>query len=239
MRTRRITNLIVLQSTAKKWLPPDVQLFKILQWVAPLIGKVDHFLEIHESCCAHQRSRIAESLLSEIEGLVAQLDGWSDNLSTGPGSTIYWKEPSILHPVQRSTALDLDAFATMLCFPSIRIATSLLFCWTGLLFLNTTKGLLTSIATQGAILASCADETALRIARSFEYFLHPDIGLFGTYLIGFPPGVCRAYLEQHNMKEVVWLEVIDNRVKEVGSGLCGFLKDVRSDGLLPSMYRGT
>ena len=170
MRTRRITHLVAVQSTAKKWLPPDVQLFEILQWIAPMIGKADHFFKKHQSCCAHQRSQIAASLLSEIDALVAQLDEWCDKLSVGPASTSYWTQPSILQLSQRTTASAFEAFATMVCFPSIRIATSLMFCWTGLLFLHATRDLLNSITMPSSPIESYGDETALRIAQSFEYF---------------------------------------------------------------------
>ena len=55
-----------------------------------------------------------------------------------------------------------------------------------------------------------ADDTALLIARSFEYFLHPDIDLFGTYMIGFPLSVSRSYFEQREMQaELLWLKLIE------------------------------
>lgn len=228
-----------LQSASRRQLPFDVHLFETLQCLAPLMAKVDRFLEMQASCCFHQKHQLAKSLLAEVDQFETQLDAWYCNLSTSSRELICWNEPSILWTSQPRESPAADGFATMLCFSSIRIATSVLFAWTGLLFLHRTKDLLNKVLASESSAVNCADGSALRIARTFEYFLHPDIGLFGTYMIGFPLAVSRAYFEQRDMHdELLWLAVIESRTRAVGSGLCDFLREVKSDNILPKLWKG-
>lgn len=246
MRGRRTVDAImppILDNVPNESVPTDVHLFSILQSIAPLMGKIDQFLEIQHMCCPHQKSQIASALNMEVDQLVAELDTWRNNLSIA--GLLYWDEDSTLYSWLPPLTSVPGSFATNLCFPSIRVATSMLFHWTGLLFLYTMKDAVPfelSVASRGNEGAPHTSRSpagslvqAMCLARSFEYFSHPDIGLFGTYLIGFPLAAARAYFEQRNMEWALsWIDVIDARIKELSSGLGDFLREVKTDNLLPA-----
>lgn len=212
--------------------PADVHLFSILQRIAPLLAKLDQFQAISSSCCVDQKIWIASSLDWEVDQLIDELEAWLGSLH--PKGELSRNEQSTLYLSWTPSYSISNPFSTMLCFPSIRVATSTLFCRTGLLFLSTIKHTIAHALPMPSFAGSRCDETALCIARSFEYFLHPDIGLFGTYIIGFPMAAARAYFEQRDtIGGLSWLGVIEARIIEVNSGLGDFLREVKSDSLLP------
>lgn len=236
MRSRSPAQGLQFQSAAKERLPPDIHLFEILQGVAPLMAKVDRFFEIQRLCCEHQRYQVATCLMSELEQYDDNLKNWCHNLSTSFNGPICWDELSSFWIAETPTSAVSETFASMLCFSSIRTATSLLFAWTGLLFLHRARDILRLLRVSNTPAVFSADDTALLIARSFEYFLHPDIGLFGTYMIGFPLSVSRSYFEQREMQdELLWLDLIECRIEQLGSGLCDFLREVKSESILPRL----
>lgn len=206
----------------------------------------------------HQKVRIGLSLLSELYEMEAQLRNWPSTLElTTP---LYWDEPSTLYSAYSSFITVSSAYKVAVCFPSVRVAIAMLFCGTGLLFVcmlremidmdRTAEGWTASMVTDCGISTDSdagpspleevpsidwTPETshsfAIRIARSLEYFLHPDMGRLGTYLIGFPLGVLQSYYDRRSMtEESLWLKVVNARMTESGSGLGEFLQELKAAG---------
>lgn len=228
--------------------PPDVRLFSLLHRIAPLTGKVDHFMGFTSSCCQHQKTLIASSLLAELSDLETELTAWLSTLQTT--SSLHWEENSALWLSCLTLPPISETFATAVVFPSIRVAISMLLYWTGLLFINILRDTLDDAILLGAFSMSSVDslsplereslhatnstsfDLAVRIARSFEYFLQPEMNHLGTYLIGFAMGVVRTYFETRQMyEELDWIKVIDAKITAIGSGLSGFLEELRERNL--------
>lgn len=232
---------------------PDVKLFALLHDIAPLCAKVDQFSELFGLGCEHQKAQIGLSLLSELYEMEAQLRNWPETLqSTAP---LHWDEPSTLYSAY-STFIEVSTvYQQAVCFPSVRVAIAMLFCWTGLLFVcmsremidterstedwsestiegrNIFENDLTSPSPLEEIpsidwMPETSHTVAIRIARSLEYFLHPDMGHLGTYLIGFPLGVLQSYFDRRTMPDdLLWLKVVNARMTESGSGLASSFRN--------------
>jgi hypothetical protein len=71
-----------------------------------------------------------------------------------------------------------------------------------------------------------AQSLALLITQSLEYFVHPDMGLMGTNIIGFPLSIAQGFFQHAGTEEVLWFEVIFQRISDLKSGLSGFLDDM-------------
>ena len=71
-----------------------------------------------------------------------------------------------------------------------------------------------------------ARSVALMIIQSLEYFIHPDMGMMGTNLIAFPLSVSQRFFQYSESRELLWYEVIFERISEMKSGLSGFLDDM-------------
>lgn len=239
---------------------PDVKMFALLHDIAPLCAKVDQFCELFNERltpgCQHQKAQIGLSLLSELYEMEAQLRNWPATLELA--APLYWDEPSALYSAYSSFIQVPEIYQSAICFPSVRIAIALLFCWTGLLFVCMLREMIDierdAETWMESALFNCNASTeaspspleevpslewvpetshtfAIRIARSLEYFLHPDMGHLGTYLIGFPLGVLQSYFDRKNMhQELLWLKVVNARMTESGSGLGEFLQELKAAG---------
>ena len=209
----------------------DLRLYPIVQRLPLLIAKVDQFQNISSqlsnSYGSVQCSRIASDLLKDLSTLEVDLTTW--RLSLCPDAALFWDEPSTLYTMAyQSRSISLE-FATMVCFPSIRIAFAIVLSWTASLVLALNKRPFLSFVSADAL--SDDHITALRIARSLEYFLHPDMGLIGTNLIGMSLAISREYFLQNGLPgEQAWFDVIDERMIQMRTGLGMFLKELRSTG---------
>lgn len=224
--------------------PPDVRLFSLLHRIAPLTGKVDHFMGFTSSCCQHQKTLIASALLAELSDLEIELNAWLNTLQAK--ASLHWEENSVLWLSCLTLPPISETFATAIVFPSIRVAISMLLYWTGLLFISLLRDTLDDAVSLKAFSLSSIEsrsppestnhnattstsfDLAVRISRSFEYFLQPEMNHLGTYLIGFAMGVVRTYFETRQMNEELdWIKVIDAKITTMGSGLAGFLEELR------------
>jgi hypothetical protein len=150
--------------------------------------------------------------------------------------SLYWFAPSTLY-----SRLPPDSphriFPFFICFADPDVAYQVVLHWTGLLLMHSTMLALLGRLHAGkdhTLAARLAKSTspkdarslALLIAQSLEYFVHPDIGQMGTNLIGFPLSVTQRFFQHSGSKEILWLEVIFQRIREMRSGLGGFLDDM-------------
>ncbi|EXJ59220.1 hypothetical protein A1O7_06652 [Cladophialophora yegresii CBS 114405] len=159
-----------------------------------------------------------------------------DETETTVESKLYWFEPSTLYSrLPRNSAARIFPF--FICFPNPDIAFQIMLHWTGLLLMHITLHLTRSRfgqARPGISLpvigqfkfTNDARSLALLIAQSLEYFVHPDMGLLGTNLIGFPLSSAQRYFQHAGTKEQLWFDVIFQRIGEMKSGLRGFLDDM-------------
>ena len=87
------------------------------------MGKVDQLMEIAQSCCQHQKTLIASSLLAELYELELDLMEWPSTLPKK--GLLYWEEDSAFW-LSCSTLIPIsEAFATAVFFPSVRVAISM------------------------------------------------------------------------------------------------------------------
>ena len=71
---------------------------------------------------------------------------------------------------------------------------------------------------------------ATLITQSLEYFLHPDMGLLGTNSIGLPMAVAQVYFQYSNARELLWFDVLFERMRVMKTGLGGFLREMARGG---------
>lgn len=179
-------------------------------------------------------------LIKEAGDIEEQLADWAvlSQSEMPPRLPLFWLEPSNLyHLAPSETCLELSEF---ICFPNICVAQRLLLFWTGSLLLSIARQQLHEYPPRSQTPQSelRAMHFALCIARSLEFFLHPDMGLLGTNLIGFPLAVASKYCLQQGVKsKSLWFEVIDMRIREVRSGLGGFLRDLANEKLEENCFR--
>ncbi|KIW67820.1 hypothetical protein PV04_07046 [Phialophora macrospora] len=159
-----------------------------------------------------------------------------DVTKTTFASKLYWFEPSTLYSkLPRDSAARIFPF--FICFPNPDIAFQIVLHWTGLLLMHIALHLVDTGLDQPNpnrsaprvtefIFTHDARSLALLIAQSLEYFLHPDMGLLGTNLIGFPLSAAQRYFQHAGTKEQLWFDVIFHRIAEMKSGLAGFLEDM-------------
>jgi hypothetical protein len=157
----------------------------------------------------------------------------SDVTETTLASELYWFEPSILYSeLPRDSAARIFPF--YLCFPNPDIAFQVVLHWTGLLLMHIALQLVDTRLSQSSLktfapgftFTNDARSLALHIAQSLEYFVHPDMGLLGTNLIGFPLSAAQRYFQHAGTKEQFWFDVIFQRIADMKSGLRGFLDDM-------------
>jgi hypothetical protein len=177
------------------------------------------------------RAHKALLLVKEVSIVENQLADWVALLrsETPIHLPLFWLEPSNLYCLAPPATCSI--FSTFICFRDISVAQQLLLFWTGSLLLSITKQQLQECLTPSKTPESESEATslALCIARSLEFFLHPDMGLLGTNLIGFPMAIARKYFLQQGMTpKSLWFEAIDMRIREMRSGLGGFLRDLRT-----------
>ena len=213
--------------------PADVRLFPILQRIAHLTSETR---DIKQTSHLDESKRIHNAtFLKEVSIIEDQLADWVTILrsETPPNVPLFWSEPSNLYRLAPPETC--SEFSTFLCFPDICVAQQLLLFWTGSLLLSITRQQLqeySPLSSQTPQSESRPITLALCIARSLEFFLHPDMGLLGTNLIGFPLSVARKYFLQQGMpSESLWFEVIDMRIRQMRSGLGGFLRDLANERL--------
>ena len=210
-------------------IPKDMRLYPIIQQVPPLMARVDQFQRIAgmlvNSYGSVQASRVADCLYGDLVTLEVDLEAWEKGLFCK--SELFWDEPSTLYALN-SERLDVSpVFETRICFPSIRVAHALILSWTASLIISSSKRPL--LAHVDAKDKTDDYATALRIIRSMEYFLHPDMGLQGTNLIGMSLEIARQYFQLSGTpEENSWFDVVDARMAEMRTGLGDFLKEVRS-----------
>ncbi|ETI21823.1 hypothetical protein G647_05892 [Cladophialophora carrionii CBS 160.54] len=149
---------------------------------------------------------------------------------------LYWFQPSTLYSgLPRDSAARIFPF--FICFPNPDIAFQIVLHWTGLLLMHITMHLMYSRFGQSRPKTALPDigrfaftndarSLALLIAQSLEYFVHPDMGLLGTNLIGFPLSSAQRYFQHAGAREQLWFDVIFQRIGEMKSGLRGFLDDM-------------
>jgi hypothetical protein len=164
---------------------------------------------------------------------------WSDT-ETGealtPSSILYWCEPSTLYSL-----LPYDSprrvFPFFICFVDPDIAFQVILHWAALLLMHSTVYMnyvricrhideKESPRSPAFESPNSGRSLALLIAQSLEYFVHPDMGLMGTNLIGFPMSVAQGFFTYTGSKEILWFDVIFQRIREMKSGLGGFLDDM-------------
>ena len=157
----------------------------------------------------------------------------SDDTFTLP-SELYWFEPSTLF-FQLPYDSPRRIFPFFICFVDPDVAFQIILHWAGLLLMHRTLHVARSHIrshsepdTHIPNLKSPTDarSLALLIVQSLEYFVHPEMGLMGTNLIGFPLSVAQGFFEHAGTEEVLWFEVIFQRISELKSGLSGFLEDM-------------
>jgi hypothetical protein len=211
--------------------PTDTRLYPIILRLPPLMARVDQFQRIAEmlmkSYGSVQASRVADCLYGDFVALEADLEAWERGLFCT--SALYWEESSVLYALN-SERFDISpALATRLCFPSARVAHALILSWATSLIISSSKRPL--LAHVNAKATTDDHATALLIIRSMEYFLHPDMGLIGTNLIGMSLEIAREYFQLSGVpEEKIWFDVVDERMAEMRTGLGDFLKGLRSVG---------
>lgn len=151
-------------------------------------------------------------------------------------SQLYWFETSTLYML-----LDPDSsariFPLFICFVNPDIAYQIVLHWTGLLLMYSSlhrayarlrppQTDTPSPPSNQSKFDSNPRTLALLIAQSLEYFVHPDMGLLGTNIIGFPLSVSQGFFQHTRAVEVLWYDVIFERIREMRSGLRGFLDDM-------------
>jgi hypothetical protein len=209
-------------------IPTDMRLYPIIQRLPPLMARVDQFQRIAETLVkaygSVQASRVADCLYDDLVALETDLEAWEKRLFCT--AALYWEEPSVLYALNSERFLISPDLATRICFPSVRVAHALILSWTTSLIMSSSKRPL--LAHVDVNDATDDRAIALRITRSMEYFLHPDMGLIGTNLLGMSLELAREYFQLNGApEEQIWFDVIDVRMAEMRTGLADFLKGVR------------
>ena len=144
-------------------------------------------------------------------------------------SSLFWYEPSTLYS-QLPRDSEARVFPFFVCFPNPDIAYQLMLHWTGLLLMGISLRLAYSRLQPGNIgkLSSTNNprSVALLLVQSLEYWVHPDMALLGTYVIGFPLSASQRFFQHAGTKEILWYDVIFQRLGQMKSGLTGFLDDM-------------
>ncbi|KAJ9607651.1 hypothetical protein H2200_007729 [Cladophialophora chaetospira] len=149
---------------------------------------------------------------------------------------LYWFEPSTLYSLLEPDSL-ARIFPLFICFVNPDVAFQVVEHWTGLLLMYSTLHMAqTRLRSHednqsppqinNSTFTSNPRTLALLIAQSLEYFVHPDMGLLGTNIIGFPLSVAQGYFQHTGAVEVLWFDVIFERITALRSGLRGFLDDM-------------
>ena len=147
---------------------------------------------------------------------------------------LYSFEPSTLY---RKLPYDSPKriFPFFICFVDPDIALQTVLYWASLLLMHSTLLVTLGRLGPGSIGTSRirnftsshkAQALALLITQSLEYFVHPDMGFMGTNVIGFPLSVAHGFFQHAGTDELLWFEVIFQRMSDLKSGLSGFLDDM-------------
>lgn len=168
---------------------------------------------------------------------------------------LYYREPSTLYAQLPEWSPERNLpFQYFVCFPDPDIAQQVVLYWTGSLLMHSTlwlaKGRLqragfdvslasssppskapTTVITPIAVPATSSPPRpmppqGLLITQSLEYFVHPDMGFLGTNFIGFPMAVAQGMYQHFNAPELAWFDVIFERMRQMKSGINGFLDEM-------------
>lgn len=173
-----------------------------------------------------------------------QLQESSSSLSSSQPQSLFTLEPSTLYAQLPETS-PLRIFPHFYCFANPAIAEQLLLYWAARLFIPrllwcgdsspsrsdgasnfTLESAFGHVARGLPALTTTMTETALHIAQSLEYFLHPDMGLMEVQVIGFPLNLSMAHFSAVGRKELLWYEVIRRRMRSMDGGVCQFLAEM-------------
>lgn len=187
-----------------------------------------------------KKSSIMSYMVREFE---SRLMDWTAQLSETPEDPLFWKEPTNL-----GTDLPSDSpqrvFTHFNCFRSLDIAQQLVFGWSCHLLANlalatNVKALKENGYSDISTYATDADEAnifvklyrlAVDILQSFEYFLHPDMGLTAVDFLGLPVNLVYGFLAPRNFPEVLWFDLLFDRMREVSPGFAAFLTAMARQG---------
>lgn len=224
-----------------------MRLFEVLHTLPEILRQGDYIDLVVKSnkLLSDETTELVNLLTTQCEYFRMRLSAWYEALESNyPSSHDHSQSTSKLHWFESSTLYDqlppgspFRIFPSYVCFKDPDVAYQTVLHWTALLLMYSTLHFVHArlqfhkvdplpynfirFTTPGA-----ARSLALLIAQSLEYFVHPDMGLLGTNIIGFPLSVTQGYFSYTNSEELLWFDVIFQRIRDMGSGLRGFLKDM-------------
>lgn len=154
-------------------------------------------------------------------------------------SPLVWSKKSLLY--QSLSAEDhAPVFQNCLCFRSPDIAQSLVVSWCCLLIVDgwlpnmeqkiaeykrATVRLFPTDSDQEEVHTRCKT-LATDIAKSLEYFVHPDMGLASTEFIGMPMTVAMGWFGTNKTKEreLMWFQVILQRMRQINTAFSDLMQ---------------